>query len=211
MTTYIADTSHFAPPDNNPSTRRRIIPVIFSDYYHYKVDNAYQETRQVKDDFGTDLFNHSYSEDDYNADCNFMIDCLQLFLTMKSLNRVCQPPLVNFEKRIHHQLIGDVLLEFFDDYFVDQGNSDRLIPKFDVYNALKRWSDSRSAIPTITRFKKTLIEYCKYRNFEFNPESLCVPNDNRIIRCRKEDDRKITVEYICVHIPGNTIQLDPTI
>ena len=203
--------SNFAPPDNNPSTRRRIIPVIFSDYYHYKVDNAYHETRQVKEDFGTDLFNHAYSEDDYNADCNFMIDCLQLFLTMKSLNRVCQPPLVNFEKRIHHQLIGDVLLEFFDDYFIDQGNSDRLIPKFDVYNALKRWSDGRNNGMTMNRFKKTLIEYCKYRNFEFNPASLCTANDNRIIRCRKENDRKVTCEYICVHIPGNTIQLDPTI
>ncbi len=200
--------SNFAPPDNNPSTRRRIIPVIFSDYYHYKVDNAYQETRQVKDDFGTDLFNHSYTEEDYNADINFMIDCLQLFLTMKSENKVCQPPLVNFEKRIHHQLIGDVLLEFFDDYFIDQGNTDRLIPKFDVYNALKRWSDGRNAYLTMTRFKKTLIEYCKYRDFEFNPASLCTSNDNRIICKRDEGDRKIAMECICVHVPGNNIQLD---
>ncbi len=200
--------SNFAPPDNNPSTRRRIIPVIFSDYYHYRVDSAYRETRQVKDDFGIDLFNHAYSEEDYNADCNFMIDCLQLFLTMKSEKRVCQPPLANFEKRIHHQLIGDVLLEFFDDYFLDQGNADRLIPKFEAYNALKRWFDGRNNSMTMNRFKKTLMEYCNYRNFEFNPSSICNSNDNRIIRCRKLGDRKITLEFICVHIPGNTIQTD---
>ena len=200
--------SNYAPPDNNPSTRRRIIPVIFSDYYHYRVDNAYRETRQVKDDFGMDLFNQAYSEEDYNADCNFMIDCLQWFLTMKSENKVCQPPLVNFEKRIHHQLIGDVLLEFFDDYFIDQGNTDRLILKFEVFNALKRWSDGRNNGMTMNRFKKTLIDYCKYRNFEFNPSSLCTPGDTRILRCRSDGDRKITLEYISVHIPGNTIQSD---
>ncbi len=197
--------SNYAPPDNNPSTRRRIIPVIFSDYYHYKVDSAYRETRQVRDDFGMDLFHYAYSEEDYNADSNFMIDCLQLFLTMKSEGRVCQPPLVNFEKRIHHQLIGDELLEFFDDYFIYQGNTDRLLLKHEVYGALKRSSDSRSAVPTIQRFKKTLIEYCKYRSFVFNPEPLRTAGDTRILRCRRDGDRKITQEYIYVHVPGNEI------
>jgi hypothetical protein len=84
----------------------------------------------------------------------------------------------------------------------------RLIPKYEVYNALKRWSDSRGSVPTMTRFKKTLIEYCKYRDFEFNPELLCTSNDNRIICKRDEGDRKITMECICVHVPGNNIQLD---
>ena len=83
-----------------------------------------------------------------------------------------------------------------------------IIPKYEVYNALKRWSDSRGSVPTMTRFKKTLIEYCKYRDFEFNPESLCTPNDTRILRSRNEGDRKITMECICVHVPGNNIQLD---
>ena len=29
--------SNFAPPDNNPSTRRRIIPIIFSDFCNFSV------------------------------------------------------------------------------------------------------------------------------------------------------------------------------
>lgn len=197
--------SNYAPPDNDPSTRRRIIPVIFSDYYHYKVDNTYHETRQVKDDFHRDLFDEHYTEEQYNADCNFLVDCVQLFLTMKGEGRICMPPMVNFEKRIHRQLLGDLLLEFYDDYFVYQGNSDRLLLKTEVYAAMRRYIDNKSSIPTITRFKKTLIEYCKYKNFVFNPDELCTPNDNRILRCRKEGERKITLEYICVHIPGNQI------
>ena len=98
--------------------------------------------------------------------------------------------------------------EEFWTYRSNQGNTDRLIPKFELYNALKRWSDSRGSIPTMTRLKKTLIEYCKYRDFEFNPESLCALNDNRILRWRDEGDRKIAMECICVHVPGNNIQLD---
>ena len=198
--------SNFAPPDNNPSTRRRIIPIIFSDYYHYKVDNAYLETRQVKDDFGGyDLFNSRYSEDDYNADCNFMIDCLQLFLTMKAENQVCQPPLMNYEKRIHHQLLGDALLEYYDEYFLYQGNCDKPILKSEAFAALRKFADNKNAPTTMIRFKKTLIEYCKYRGFIFNPSELCTTKDNRIIKCRSESNTKYMLEYICVHIPGHPL------
>ena len=200
--------SNYAPPDNSPSTRRRLIPVIFSDYYHYSVDNAYNETRQVKDDFGGDLFGKKYTEEDYNADCNFLVDCLQLFMTMKAEGQVCQPPLVNFEKRMHRQLLGDMMLEFFDYYFIEQDNSDRIILKYDVYAALGKFTNSKVTLPTIVRFKKALIEYCRYKNFIYNPEELCVPNDTRILRTRKDGDRKITLEYICVHIPGNKIITD---
>ncbi|MCQ2339194.1 MAG: toprim domain-containing protein [Paludibacteraceae bacterium] len=200
--------SNFAPPDNNPSTRRRIIPVIFSDYYHYKVDSTYAETKRVKDDFGMDLFSQQYSEDDYNADCNFMIDCLQLFMTMNAEGKICEPPLVNFEKRIHHQLLGDNMLEFFDDYFIYQGNSDRMVLKTDAYAALRRWMDNKGAIPSIMGFKKAMIEYCKYRNYIFNPNELRSPNDTRILLYRKRDGRKITLEYVYVHIPGNPMNTE---
>lgn len=198
--------SNYAPPDNDPSTRRRIIPVIFSDYYHFKVDNTYSETKRVSDDFNNKvLFGSDYTEEEYNADCNFMVDCLQLYLTMKAECRICLPPMVNFEKRIHHQLLGDMLLEFFDDYFIYQGNSDRLVLKTEAYAALRKYVDNKGTMPSVTRFKRTLIEYCKYKNFVFNPEELCIPKENRILKCRKEGDRKVTLEYICVHIPGNEI------
>lgn len=200
--------SNYAPPDNNPSTRRRIIPVIFSDYYHYKVDSTYNETRQVKDDFNMDLFGPGYTEEDYNADCNFMIDCIQLFLTMKAEDIVCQPPLVNFEKRIHHQLLGDALLDFYDEYFIYQSNCDRLILKNEVYATLKKWVDTKSAIPSIVQFKKTLIEYCKYKGFIFNPDELRTTKDPRLLRCVTTGDKKTTMEYICVHIPGNPIDTE---
>ena len=128
-------------------------------------------------------------KDDYNADCNFMIDCLQLFLTMKAENQVCQPPLMNYEKRIHHQLLGDALLEYYDEYFLYQGNCDKPILKSEAFAALRKFADNKNAPTTMIRFKKTLIEYCKYRGFIFNPSELCTTKDNRIIKVYRVTDQ----------------------
>jgi len=64
---------------------RRLIPVLFSDYYHIKevFDDTckYRETRCVSNDCGKILFGREYSEREYNADYNFMINCLQFYLS----------------------------------------------------------------------------------------------------------------------------------
>lgn len=74
----VAITANFVPSRFDVGTirldesmMRRILFVPMSDYY--------QETRRISDDFGHDLFGPDYTTDEWNADINFLIDCLQFF------------------------------------------------------------------------------------------------------------------------------------
>lgn len=51
-----AFTSNYVPKDFDPSSRQRMLYVVFSDYYHQRTEeNDYLETRQIRDDFNKDL------------------------------------------------------------------------------------------------------------------------------------------------------------
>lgn len=69
-------SSDYLPHDMDRATLRRIIPIVFSDYYHV---NGFHDKRYVSSELGI-LFGQNYTEDEYNADYNFMINCLQFYL-----------------------------------------------------------------------------------------------------------------------------------
>lgn len=79
----IAFTTNYVPADFDPSSEARLIYMVFSDYYHQKTeDNDYLESRSIRDDFNKNLYDEAYTEDEWNADINFMMQCCSWYLSL---------------------------------------------------------------------------------------------------------------------------------
>lgn len=118
----IVFTSNYPIPNNDSSTMARILFVAFSDYYHIaSSDNGYKEDRKVNHEVG-DLFDADYKEEEYNADINFFIDCLQFYLCCQARNwPAINPPMESIQKRILHDKMGKPFLAWAREFFDRQG------------------------------------------------------------------------------------------
>ena len=201
----IAITSNFAPSRFDESTLRRLLFVPMSDYYHQKTEfNNYEETRRISDDFGGNLFGPGYTADQWNADINFLIDCLQFFLQEKARGKVVYADLHNIYSRINLSIMGDQFNEWAEGYFIPDGpNLDVMIRKTDVFNdfvsatGLKLWSQSK--------FSRALQSFCRNNTHYIdclNPPELCpASTPGRIVK--KVMNR--TEYYIYLKTVGNPV------
>ncbi len=112
----------------DPSSLRRKIYTVFSDYYHENKGD-YRESRSPADEFGRTLFT-DWNADDWEYFDNFMAQCLAFYLgTTEKIN----PPMENVSKRNLMSEMGDNFREWADIYFDTQsGNLDKLIYKKDA-------------------------------------------------------------------------------
>lgn len=176
-------TSNFAPRSNDSSTSRRLLYVVFSDWYHEaNEDNDYHETRTIRDDFGYDICKQGYKEEYWNEDINFLCDCLQFYLSVSSENIKLQPPMHKVYERMNISTMGSQFRDWAEVYFSPQGNNcDReLVKEFvikDFINGtnVKGWSTKQ--------FTKALLAYCKNSDYihEINPRML-QNSGKRIVR-----------------------------
>ena len=89
----IAFTTNYVPADFDPSSEARLLYMVFSDYYHQKTeDNDYLESRSIRDDFGKDLFSKTYSEEEWNQDLNFILQCVKFYLSVSGEPVKLLPP-----------------------------------------------------------------------------------------------------------------------
>ena len=170
-------SSNFPWKGDDRSTLRRLIPVVFSDYYHEQgQDGEYRETRKVSSDFdGQNLFGHDYTEDDYNADYNFMINCLQFYLANQDTTIL--PCLDKVMQRVRYNMMGDTFKNWADTYFAQDPdnpneNLDHLLVKQNVYDdycsELGKTGKSKSS----QSFKVALKLYCKEKGWVFCPPEM---------------------------------------
>lgn len=143
------------------STEARMLPVVFSDYYHQKAkSNDYRESRSVSSDFGFNLFDESY--EGWDADYAFMIQCLQWYLSVCENDAVVMPPMDNIERRQQKVKIGASFEEWADDYFQEGGNHlDEKLKLSDVYGDYKAGVGQRMAVDQNSFVKKIKL-YCDY-------------------------------------------------
>lgn len=183
----IAFTSNFAPPikTNDSSSIRRLLFMVYSDYYHAQTeDNGYKETRAISDDFGgRNIFDAKYSEEYYNQDFNFLLDCLQFYLQMRAKNIKCQAPLHNVYKRIRRQSMGDNFIDWADNYFAKDGEHlDCFVTIAEARNAFIEYSGLSKTTPQT--FKNKLKDWCSQTDYveQFNPPGYCTSDGKRIMR-----------------------------
>ena len=172
----IAFTSNYPLPNRDNSTLDRILFLSFSDWYHAKgIKGEYNESRSIRDDIGKDLFGYNYSEEEYNADINFMIDCLQFYLQCKHYNiPPIQPPIENILKRQLLEEIGTPFKAWADEYFTKEANHLNIcIVKQAAYDDYCSTIKDKKFQKSAQSWKEALQDYVEYYEDIFdclNPE-----------------------------------------
>lgn len=89
----LAFTTNYVPTDFDPSSEARSLYMVFSDWYHQKTEeNDYYDNRSIRDDFGKTLYAYDYTEEEWNADLNFWLQCCQFYLSVMDSGVKPQPP-----------------------------------------------------------------------------------------------------------------------
>lgn len=175
-------TSNFALRNVDPSTARRLLITVFSDYYHGANEEEYKQVRKVSDDFdGKNLFT-DFDWKQYNYYYNFCAQCIQFYL---STEEKINPPMDNVTKRTLQQEMGDAFMGWADGFFgsVDDDNKFKYLNNafskelaFDEFlkaTKLNKWTQNK--------FKKAISAYCKYNGWVLNPKEMH-NSGNRIIK-----------------------------
>lgn len=178
-----AFTTNYVPKEFNQSSRQRMLYMVFSDYYHQRTEeNDYIETRQIRDDFGKDLFSSSYSDAEWDADINFILQCVKFYLSVAPVNVKIEPKLTSIIFRKYMRDMSENFKEWAEFYFApDSGNLDREIVREDAFDAYRRYSGVGKI--TMQKFTKSLRGFCYTSDYidELNPEDLH-NSGSRIIR-----------------------------
>jgi len=177
-------SSNFVPNDQNASSEARRFYMVFSDYYHMQSEeNDYLETRTIQSDFHKELHSASYSEEEWNADINFFMQCLQFYLQLcrEDMNIKIVPPMYNIMQRMRRQQMGVNFEEWADAYFsIEAGNLDRAIPRAVMFDDFRMHTNSTKT--SAQKFKKQLLAYCQFAEHiaVLNPDDM-LNSGNRIL------------------------------
>ena len=198
-----AFTTNYVPKEFDGSSVGRMLFVVFSDYYHQRTeDNDYLETRQIRSDFNKDLFGSNYTEEEWEADINFVLQCVRFYLSVASLPVKIEPQMGNIIFRKYLRDMSDNFREWAEGYFAidENGNGDNLnteIIREKAYEDYKRFSGVSKI--TMQKFSKQLKGFCFTCDYidSLNPEELHT-SGGRILR-RIEDPvthKKVQKEMI---------------
>lgn len=182
-----AFTTNYVPKEFDGSSVGRMLFVVFSDYYHQQTeDNNYNETRQIRTDFNKDLFGSTYTEAEWEADINFMLQCVRFYLSVAHLPVKIEPRMDNIIFRKYLRDMSDNFREWAEAYFsIDGDNIDVEIVREKAFNDYKQFSGVNKI--TMQKFSKSLRGFCYTCDYIdcMNPEELHT-SGGRILR-RIED------------------------
>lgn len=161
-------TSNFPPRSLDPSLARRLLFVVYSDYYHFNKDGEYNQVRQVSDDFnGQNLFS-SWDTNQWNKYFNFLARCVQFYL---SHNGKFDAPNGNIQKRNLMAEMGDNFRAWAEVFFAARNHENQFanlntdIPKSDMLEDFKRNTGLNKI--TSNKFKKSIKAFCKFNGWNF--------------------------------------------
>lgn len=160
-------TSNYPPFDADISTERRLLYMLYSDYYHYSRMGEYNEDRSVLDEFGKN-FGSEFTPDEWNLFLNLIMQCVKFFL---QTDVKIGPPMDNVNKRNLKATMGDAFEPWADVYFSPESDRlDKNIVKQDALNDYVKATNQKQL--TTNRFTKSLKAWCLYNGYEFNPKHL---------------------------------------
>lgn len=183
-------TSNFVPLSLDPSTEGRLLYCTFSDYYHIKTDkNDYPSSYTVYDQFKCNLMT-DYDSNDWNADLNFIVACVQFYMSTIKDNVKLNPPMDNVQERRDNILIGEQFEDWADFYFSPDAELGNLVMKQVAFKSYQQYAN----VPIkMTQFTKSLKLYATKHNLRYN-YSDDVEKAQRIIR--KDPQTRISMEYV---------------
>lgn len=181
-----AMSSNFALRNIDPSTERRLLYTVFSDYYHFNKEGEYTESRNPKDEFGKTLF-LDFNDEDWNNFINFMAYCLKYYMQFEKI----EPPMENVTKRNLQSIMGMSFLNWADVYFAPE--SDRVDTMVQKHVALKSFLEETKQQWTMQKFSASMKAWAKYRGMGLNPPAF-QNEQGRIVR--KVDGKTVEMIYI---------------
>ena len=207
----IAFTTNYVPADFDPSSEARLLYMVFSDYYHQRTEeNDYQETRSIRDDFDEDLFSKTYTEDEWNADINFFLQCCRFYLSLANEPIKIMPPMDNIIKRKFKADMGVNFEDWAATYFSEESERlDKFIVRERAFNDFKQFSGiNKATTQSFTKKLKAFVELCPYIK-ELNPEDLC-NSQHRIIRRDPANPDGSPVEMIYLRSKKSDVKKEET-
>ncbi|WP_316743387.1 hypothetical protein [Pedobacter antarcticus] len=160
-------TSNYTPKNIGPSTLRRLIYNVFSDYYHSGETTDYKESRDPRTEFGKNMFTE-FNQTDFNNFYNTAAYCLRFYL---SATEKIGPAMSNVNTRNLLTIMGDNFKDWANAYFSEEGDKlDRKIVRdvafkdFTFNNSGNKW--------TPQSFWTRLEAFCKLNGYILNPKHL---------------------------------------
>lgn len=176
-------TTNYVPKEFDPSSEGRLLYMVFSDYYHQRTaENDYLETRSIRDDFGKNLLTADYTEEEWNQDINFMMQCCCFYLSLAEESIKIQPPMDNIMKRKYKADMGANFEDWANTYFAEDGeNLNRFLSREEAFDAYKKFSGlNKCSMQKFTKALKGFAKLCPYID-ELNPDEY-QNSSGRIIR-----------------------------
>ena len=183
--------------DHSPSTEGRFAPVVVADYYHVKTQlNDYRETRKISDEFHQNLLDLEYAETDWQADIHFMLECLQMFLSLPVADHRQMPPIKNIEQRELQAAISDGFRQWADEVLGEGSEYLDKPVKSDLLLGLYKQETNSPISPK--GFTEQLMKWCKYASHIacFNPASKTNQKADGDRWYQYENGKKVKFYYI---------------
>jgi hypothetical protein len=191
----IAISSNYTLNNIDSSTERRILYMVYSDWYHQRTEtNGYLETRTIFDDFKKDLHRDKYTEEEWNDDINCIIDCEQFYLTTIEKAVKLQPPMTNVTARNQLTIMGDAFYNWASVYWSENSeNCNTCVSKKQAMDDFM--ADTKQTKWTAQKFTRALKAFCLHQDYvvSLNPRELC-NSGHRIIQ--KLDGKSKEMIYI---------------
>ena len=186
----IAFTTNYVPNNFDASTMARLLPMVFSDYYHEKTeDSGYKSSYSIRDDFRKDLFGVDYTEEEWNADHNFLLQCEKFYLSAIQTGAKLLPPMENIMLRKRKQDMSGNFEQWANIYFSPLSDHlDKFIVRQDALDDFRKYSGLKDMTTNgFTRKLQAFVKYCNY-TAELNPVDYCTVkpepgrNNGRILK-----------------------------
>lgn len=192
-------STNYALRNIGPSTDRRILYTVFSDYYHKKGPfGEYNEDRSPATEFGKQMFD-GFDDKEWNDFYNTAAYALSFYLTTEDkLN----PDMGNVNTRNLLRAIGDEVMEWASVYFAEEsGNLNKLIVREEMHKDFMHHSPTSKLKQQ--GWKDRIEKYCVLHGLYFNPQELLNKQGKIIQRVDKKVYDKYTNTWSV--IPGETI------
>ena len=162
----MAATTNYVPDFEESSLVRRLLFYQNSNYYHAKTPkNDYKFSRKISDDFGgRDIMTAESPTEEWNADYNFLFNCLQFYLSCPTK---IEAPLEALENRRTLLTIGDTFMAFFNTYFSDDTHLNVFFSKPDFNREVQNEIGGKY---TSQQIEKKLTDYCTLKQWSLSTE-----------------------------------------
>lgn len=178
----IVFTTNYVPNNFDASTEARLLYMVFSDYYHQGTEESdYKQSWSIRDDFQKSLFGVDYTEEEWNADLNFLLQCEQFYLRMLPTGDKIQPPMENIMLRKRKQDMSGNFEQWAEAYFhpTSTEHLDKVIPIKEALDDFRMASGLKDMTSNgFTRKLRAFARYCPYIE-EMNPYDLCTTKPDK--------------------------------